>query len=141
MNTPTSLLPHTIPSKADQRSQTILVVDDEGLIRDLIWCQLTALGYHVLTASGGADAQDMLLGYGPGDIDLLITDLNMPLMRGDELAEWFQSEYPGAKVLLMSSHVNTANLGKNLGFLPKPFRIETLGGQVREFLGSDSDIP
>lgn len=129
--------PHTVPTNANERSQTILVVDDYGAFRNLIWCQLSALGYYVLTASGGAEARHILLTHGPENIDLLITDLNMPLMRGDELAEWFQKEKPGAKVLLMSAHANRSKLGKDIGFLQKPFRMETLGEKVREFLETD----
>ena len=141
MNISTAPQPDTIPRKAGERSQTILLVDGYGTLSNLIWCQLTALGYRVLTASEESEAQDILLGYGPENIDLLIANPNMPPMRGDEFAVWFQREHPGAKVLLMSNHVPAGEPGSNIGFLQTPFRIETLGEQVREFLESHTDAP
>jgi DNA-binding NtrC family response regulator len=118
--------------------QTILLVDDSGAFRNLLWCQLTALGYHVLTSFGEAEARDILIRQDP-EIDLLITDMNMPLTRAVQLAQWFQNLKPGARVLLMSTQANTPGLAKKIGFLKKPFRIETLGEQVREFLEGGSD--
>jgi DNA-binding NtrC family response regulator len=142
MNFSTPPQPQTIPNRSPAvQGQTVLLVDDSGAFCNLIWCQLTALGYRVLTAFGEAEARDILIRQGPENIDLLITDMNMPLIRAVQLAEWFQAMKPGARALLMSTHVSTAKLAKEIGFLKKPFRIETLGEQVREFLECGSGTP
>jgi DNA-binding NtrC family response regulator len=125
-----------VPGKTE-RIQRILLVDDNGPLCNLVWCQLTAVGYHVLTASKRAEAEEIILNDGPESIDLLIADQNMPFARGYDLAEWFQRQNPAGKALLMSVHANTEEPRRNIGFIRKPFRLETLGGLVREFLAAD----
>ncbi len=139
MNLSIPAQPHTTTSHAVTPGQTVLLVEDSGTFGSLVWCQLTALGYHVLTASGGAEALEILTRFGASSIDLLIAEMDMPLMRGDELAEWFHKANPEAKVLLMSTCADTVKPGKKTGLLQKPFQIETLGEQVREFLDSDPE--
>jgi len=133
MNTLT--LPQQTVRKADERTQGVLVVSDHGPLSNLIWCQLSALGYRVLTASWGGEAQDVLLAPTAVGIDLLILDLHVPIIRGDEIVKWFQRENPAGKVLLMAGHDVARELGRNVGVLHMPLQIETLGERVQEFLG------
>jgi DNA-binding NtrC family response regulator len=132
----TTPLTHTSDDTSNDRAPTVLVVGDHGAFCNLVWCQLAALGYRVLSASAGEEAQDVFLSHHPGDIDLLILDLQTPVIPGDSLVDWFQKQNPSAKVLLMTTHGHTAEPGKNIAFLQSPFPIETLGERVRDLLES-----
>jgi CheY-like chemotaxis protein len=88
---------------APQRKIVVLVVDDESAVRDLLELVLTRAGYMVLTAGDGPEALAKARGH-HGRIDLLLSDVKMPLMRGTELAAQLTQERPGIRVLLMSGH-------------------------------------
>jgi two-component system cell cycle sensor histidine kinase/response regulator CckA len=83
------------------RRQTILVVDDEDDIRVVVRQMLTADGYLVLDTE---DPNQALRLAGQQHVDLLLTDVVMPLMRGTELAQRLLALVPSAKVLLMSAY-------------------------------------
>ena len=76
---------------------TILIVDDEEPIRRLVDRILQSAGYATRLASSGADA--LALADGPGPIDLMVTDMMMPEMNGDEVARRLRQRYPALKVL------------------------------------------
>jgi DNA-binding NtrC family response regulator len=119
---------------ARPRAATVLVVDDYASVCELIATKLAAAGYRVVTALGGEDAQAMIT-KSPGlSIDLLITDIEMPRMRGEDLAAWLQRTQPGAKVLFMSTYKNEVRLNSPFAFLQKPFKLDSLTSMVQGLL-------
>lgn len=119
-------------------SETILVVDDEPALLELIRVVLRMNGYRVLEASSGRDAL-RLIESPPVPIALLLTDVRMPGMNGRELAERAQQCTPGIKVLLISGYTEEADFydwasAAGVVFLPKPFNVEDLERTVREAL-------
>lgn len=124
---------HTTPPFTPGHRSTILVVDDYPALCDFISERLRASGHRVLTAHHGEQAQRLVTECGE-QIDLLLTDLEMPRMRGDELALWFQRERPETSLMLMSSAAQPPPALEGLPFLQKPFGVETLLAKVREGL-------
>lgn len=119
--------------------ETILVVEDEVSILNLLREMLEGLGYAVLTAGRPGDALQ-LAEERAGKIHLLITDVVMPEMNGKELAERLRGLYPALKCLFMSGY--TANviahhgiLDEGVHFIQKPASIKDLASKVRETLG------
>jgi DNA-binding response OmpR family regulator len=111
--------------------QTILVVDDEEDIRTVVRQMLTGAGYLVLDAE---DPNQALRLAGQQHVDLLLTDVVMPLMRGTELAQRLLAVAPSAKVLLMSAYKVAEITASGYPFLAKPFTPEILLERVRELL-------
>jgi DNA-binding response OmpR family regulator len=111
--------------------QTILVVDDEEDIRTVVRQMLTGAGYLVLDAE---DPNQALRLAGQQHVDLLLTDVVMPLMRGTELAQRLLAVVPSAKVLLMSAYKVAEITASGHPFLAKPFTPEILLDRVRELL-------
>ncbi len=122
-------------------SETILIVDDEPSILKIGTRILEGLGYQVLTAPSPNDAIRMVDRYAEG-IDLLLTDVIMPLMNGRDLAEKLLKKQPEMKVLFMSGY--TANviahngvLDEKHSFIGKPFTRQILADKVRTVLGKE----
>jgi two-component system cell cycle sensor histidine kinase/response regulator CckA len=120
-------------------AETILLVEDEEGVRNSAAEYLRDSGYTVLTASGGPEALQVAEQYGR-PIQLLLTDLIMPLMSGRELSERMASIRPEMRVVFMSAYSNNLlsnqqGLDPKHVFLQKPFRLATLGRQVRDVLG------
>ncbi len=116
--------------------ETILVVEDEKAVRDLTVRMLKQLGYHILTASSGAEALEISSTH-HGTIDLLLTDVVMPAMSGRQLADAIVLTRPETKVLFLSGYtentvVHHGVLEPGVEFLPKPFTRETLSKKLRE---------
>ena len=107
--------------------RTILLVEDENGIRLALVRALTREGYAAIAAANGAEAMRLLADR--PDIDLIVTDLTMPQMTGEQLAQRVEVERPGLPVVLMSGYspslVESAS-GVRGGhhFLQKPFAIE-----------------
>ena len=125
---------HSVSSGAE----TVLLVEDEPALRDLIKIALTAGGFTVIDAPTPADAL-ILSRKHTGPLDLLLTDVIMPGMDGPALAKQVQGERPDIKVLFMSGyatnfimHDGVVDPGTN--FLEKPFHPRTLLNKVREVL-------
>jgi DNA-binding response OmpR family regulator len=116
------------------RRETILVVDDEDDIRVVVRQMLTAEGYIVLDAG---DPHQALRLAGQQHVDLLLTDVVMPLMRGTELAQRLLAVVPSAKVLLMSAYKVAEITASGHPFLPKPFTPDVLLEKVRLVLRDD----
>jgi len=119
-------------------SETILLVEDEDVVRALAQQILERRGYRVLAASGGEEAL-RLASARNGDIDLLVTDVVMPQMNGRELAERLTAAYPAVCVLFMSGYAEGALVPSGPSqsvapFLPKPYSPDTLVRAVREAL-------
>jgi two-component system, cell cycle sensor histidine kinase and response regulator CckA len=119
---------------------TVIVVDDEPHVRDFAAEVLREAGYHVLEAVSAAQALDLVRN-GKGTISLVVTDLVMPDMRGQELARLLADAYRGVKVLFISGFPwdpATADTrpGLQVDFLAKPFTVDGLVGKVRRLLAS-----
>ncbi len=119
-------------------SETILVVEDEEIVRKVACEILQAEGYHVLRAQDGAEALDVSQQHA-GPISLLLTDVVMPLIKGPELARRLSRARPGIKVLFMSGYseesIPELSSGDGMHLLiKKPFPPRALSQQVREIL-------
>lgn len=114
----------------------ILVVDDEKGIRDGLRLFLKREGHSVFTAADGREALDILE---KNDMDIVISDLKMPRINGDELLAFIKKEYPGVKVIILTGHgtVETAVESMRNGaydFLIKPLNLAKLGLIVKRAL-------
>jgi PAS domain S-box-containing protein len=103
---------------------TVLVVEDEPVVRDMTTQMLTRSGYEVIAVASGAEATTRLAGP-ENSIDVLITDVIMPNMSGIELAEWTMDRYPHVGVVLLSGYTaETLDLERvttrGATFVPKP---------------------
>ena len=119
-------------------SETVLVVEDEEMLRTLISRMLRLAGYKVLTASHGVEALYICEQH-QGRIDLLLTDVVMPHMNGRELAERLAGEYPTMKLLFMSGYTDDTIVQHGmeewrLDIIQKPFSANALSEKVRAVL-------
>jgi CheY-like chemotaxis protein len=124
-------------SSASLRVRTILVVDDYPSLCEIIASILRPCGYRVLIASSGEEAVAIAAGQDE-TIDLLLTDIEMPQMRGDELAEWFRSEKPTTSILFMSSQDRARKCVESGHFLQKPIHLQLLIEKVRDLFAPTS---
>ncbi len=120
-----------------QGTETVLVVEDEPAVRNLVQAVLKRKGYNVLVAGDGAGALDIVDGH-PDPIHVLLTDVVMPGMNGRDLAALVRTRRPSIKVILMSGYTADvlADLGTEGGpeYLSKPFTEQTLTAKLRETL-------
>jgi CheY-like chemotaxis protein len=117
-------------------TETVLVVDDDELIRAMIARGLERLGYRVLVAASGYEALGLVDAAGV-TVDLLVSDVVMPGLGGRALADALRRRRPGLRVLFMSGHVAErvdAAAHPARAFLQKPFTLARLGARVREAL-------
>lgn len=122
--------------------ESLLVVEDERDLRDMMNQILREYGYKVYTSGSGEEAFDLCRGLASNEnkkIDLLIADVVMPGMNGLELADKLGHFFPGLKVLYISGYtgkkiVTQEILSKGLSFLPKPFSPQELLQKIHEIL-------
>jgi len=119
-------------------SETILVVEDEDVVRGLTRRILAEAGYNVLDTRSGEEAIRLCRDY-RGPIDLLLTDVVMPEISGREVAGAVQELRPDTRVLFMSGYTDEAIvrhgvLDANVEFIQKPFTWARLGKKVRDVL-------
>ena len=106
--------------------ETVLVVEDEHLVRDLTRRILTEAGYRVLVAGSGPEALELARRH-QGTVELLLTDMVMPGMTGKQLALQLAAERPGIRTLYMSGYFDEqVGNGVHGTFVAKPFNRETL---------------
>ncbi len=125
----------TIEVNHHPASETILLVEDEINVREMISYTLKIEGYKVLEACHGWDALRICEEHN-GEIDLLVTDVVMPHMNGSEIAKRLMALRPNMKVLYMSGYVDKAIevMEQDSNFLEKPFTIDMLMHKVRNVL-------
>jgi CheY-like chemotaxis protein len=122
------------------RGELVLVVDDEISIRDLVTAALSRYGYRVLVAANGAEAM-ALYPSRMHEIALVVSDLSMPEMGGDELALALSRLNPAVRILFMSGATETPldeNLGIHARVLTKPFTVDRLLTSVHAALNGAS---
>lgn len=138
------LVPESTPRGLPRGTETVLLVEDEATVRDLVQRVLESQGYRVLPARSADEALAACERL-TDPLDLLLTDIVMPQTPGPVLAEHLQELYPDLKVLFISgysdSHEGIRLLGeRRAAFLAKPFSPGTLAYKVRDFL-DDGLIP
>jgi PAS domain S-box-containing protein len=120
-------------------SETVLLVEDDELVRDLAIRLLGQQGYRILHAANGQEALQVAKEHLGETIHLLLTDIVMPQMGGKELSDWLRISRPNIKVLFTSGYADNAIvhhgvLDRGTHFLQKPFSLKTLSRKVREVL-------
>jgi PAS domain S-box-containing protein len=125
--------------------ETVLLVEDEESVRELVRLTLTSRGYQVLEAENGESGLRMAESF-KKHIDILITDVVMPGIGGRELARKLLLLRPAISVLYLSGYTEDAvvtrgALGPRTAFLQKPFTLQNLAKKVREVLHSKSAPP
>jgi PAS domain S-box-containing protein len=120
--------------------ETILLIEDEPLVRDLALEVLKSKSYRVLTASDGDEALSIAKSH-PAEIHLTVTDVVLPAMSGKEVARRLRESRPGLKVLFMSGYaeeqvVHRGVVEEDVAFLAKPFTPAALTESVRRVLES-----
>jgi two-component system, cell cycle sensor histidine kinase and response regulator CckA len=124
----------TIRNKPAMAPKTILVVDDAATIRNILVQVLRLQGYNVLSAMNGADAL-RLIEESTEPIDVLVTDLMMPLMGGEELIAKTALIRPEIRVICLSASLTEVTLNRAVLFLPKPFSLSAIVRSVGQVLG------
>ncbi|MCH8062409.1 MAG: GAF domain-containing protein, partial [Chloroflexi bacterium] len=120
-------------------TERILVVEDEPLVRNVAVHVLREQGYTVIEASNGLEALDVASQHQGGPVDLLLTDMVMPVMGGRKLAERLRDIHPEMKVIFTSGYTEDEAfkeevLNERTNFMRKPFDPSTLTRKVREVL-------
>ncbi|MBI2058147.1 MAG: response regulator [Nitrospirae bacterium] len=123
---------------AESATETILLVEDERMVRDLAARFLTATGYTVIEAADGIEAFRALESHN-GPVHLLITDMVMPRMGGIEVVQRLREKLPEIRVLYMSGYTerrmaSNGNRTPGADFIQKPFTLDGLALKVREAL-------
>ncbi|MGH9501210.1 MAG: ATP-binding protein [Terriglobales bacterium] len=135
-----SAFPATQPSSVREAkvTETILVVEDEDEIRDMVRDYLERKGYTVVAANNGSEALEVALRY-KGSIHLLLTDVVMPQLGGHELAQQIKGMRPRIKILFTSGYPeHAASPEKTAGppavILQKPYPLNELSTRIRQIL-------
>jgi two-component system, cell cycle sensor histidine kinase and response regulator CckA len=123
-------------------TETILVVDDEESLRNVVGDLLGQLGYHILSAGSGQEALALAAEYS-GKIDLLLSDVVMDPLSGPALADRLMADRPEMKVIFISGYPDSSLapegvLKPGTVLVNKPFTVKILSAKLREVLGSES---
>jgi two-component system cell cycle sensor histidine kinase/response regulator CckA len=135
-----------VPSDADEPggpteergTETVLLVEDDESVRNLVRVMLESYGYRVLAAAGAEEAERLCADH-RGGVDLLLSDVVMPEVNGRVLAERLSAVTPSLRVLFMSGYSDEAvyrhgEIRPDASFIEKPFTDRTLARKVREVL-------
>jgi len=130
-------------AKYSRGTGTVLLAEDEEAVRELASEFLRSSGYHVIVGKDGLDALEKAERE-TGTIDVLVTDVVMPRMRGTELAQRLKRARPRIKIVYMSGyleHDSAEGFVENSEHLQKPFSRESLLKKMREALGQEAEQP
>jgi two-component system cell cycle sensor histidine kinase/response regulator CckA len=130
-----------LPATPAAAAGTILLVEDEAIVRGMVHKGLSLFGYEVLVAGRGEEAMQFVEQRATA-IDLLLTDVVMPGMSGRELAEQATRLRPSLKVLLMSGYTDDAIvrhgvMDAELAFIQKPFTLAALADKLQDVMAVD----
>jgi CheY-like chemotaxis protein len=130
--------PALVPLVGEQ-PKTIMLVEDEPTVRNLLREVLTRCGYRVLACGSPDEGLDVCHRY-EGPIDLLLTDVVMPGMNGCEMAERISAMLPGLRIIFMSGYseqvlMQDGQLDPRIEYLQKPFTLQTLRTRLLQVLG------
>ena len=122
----------------DGHPETILLVDDEDMIWEVVINMLSELGYDVVFAANGKEAVE-ICAENKGAVDLVILDMLMPVMNAHEAFPLLKKNQPDIKVLLASGYVEEEDVqdllaAGALGFMRKPYRLRDLARKIRDIL-------
>ena len=120
-----------------ERGETVLVVEDEPVVRDLVVEVLRDLGYRTVEAQDGPSGLSVV--QSPARIDLLVTDVGLPGLNGRQLADRAREARPGLKVLFITGYAENAMFGggqldPGMQMITKPFPVEVLAARIREMI-------
>jgi DNA-binding NtrC family response regulator len=135
-------VPGALPPAAPEGSATVLLVEDNDLVRTSARLRLMRQAYTVIGAGSAAEAMRAAEG-DRRPIHLLLTDVVMPDVGGKELAEAVRKRRPDVKVLYMSGYTDDAVIRHGVSraadaFLQKPFTLPGLAGKIRQVLESSA---
>jgi two-component system cell cycle sensor histidine kinase/response regulator CckA len=128
----------TAPVEKADNFETVLVVEDEEIVRDLVCAVLEEQGYNVMCAADGLEALEAAENF-DGTIHLLVTDVIMPHMNGPELAAKLSRIRPAMKILYVSGYSDNdigdhGVLDPRFELLQKPFTPQTLARKIRDVI-------
>jgi CheY-like chemotaxis protein len=137
-------LPQLRPEHQSEQGETVLVVEDEAVVRALVIDVLSGLGYRTLEAGDGAAALRIL--QTDARLDLLVTDVGLPLMNGRQVYDAAAVTRPDLKVLFMTGYAENATLAKGflqpgMEMMTKPFAMEQLASRIRNMLKGSAAQP
>ncbi|MBV8836015.1 MAG: response regulator, partial [Alphaproteobacteria bacterium] len=117
--------------------ETVLVVEDETSVRELVVDVLNDLGYRALEAVDGPSSLQILRS--AARIDLLVTDVGLPGMNGRQIADAAREQRPDLKVLFMTGYAENAAmangfLAPGMELVTKPFAVDALAARIREMI-------
>lgn len=141
---PLAVTAKVIHAQPARGTETLLIVEDEPAVRLLARKVLEGQGYVVLSAANGQEALRLMREHTGPLISLVVTDVIMPLMGGEVMAEWLKATYPDIKILFTSGYTDTTLaqhtlLARDFVFLPKPYTPATLIRKVRAMLDNLND--
>jgi two-component system cell cycle sensor histidine kinase/response regulator CckA len=122
-----------VESSPPAGATVVLMVDDEPAQRQLFAFALRREGYWVLEARNGAEALD--LAERTGRVDMVVSDVVMPVMKGPEMAAKLRERFPGVQVLFVSGFLLNEELGPNVRVMQKPFVRKDLLKNVFDIVG------
>jgi two-component system, cell cycle sensor histidine kinase and response regulator CckA len=129
-----------VGNKPQQGSETILLVEDEKMVRNLALTILKRQGYNVLEAEDGEMALRIVQKHNGNPIHLVLTDVVMPGMSGHELSDHLKAQCPEMKVIFMSGYTDESIIEKHglmapgINFIQKPFQPDALVRKIRSVL-------
>ena len=123
-----------------EAGETVLVVEDEPVIRDLVVEVLQELGYRALEAADGLAGLKVL--QSRERVDLLVTDVGLPGLNGRQLADHARTTRPGLKVLFVTGYAENATVANGflepgMEMITKPFAIETLASRIKAIIQAE----
>ena len=126
------------PAEEHRGTETVLVVDDEPLVRSLVSRVLTELGYTVLEASDGREALALVARH-VAEVDVVVSDVMMPVMNGVELRQRLWDQFPAVPVVLMSGFgleelAQKGVVTRSTALLAKPFSSAELSAKIRQLV-------